>query len=230
MPETFSWRKEKNACGGFFLAALFRHENSTGNREPYRIGAAYGRAWGEGRRDSQGRFCWAPAGLLVSHMRGIGRAPSPPRGVQLQAGRSVTGLQKGRPRAAARIAARRARLLALIRRNAATGMLAPTIRDHIAREGLRSHGAASKDFANLEAEGHIRRLPSRARAVEPFAPISRPVLSDRAPRRGGYPCPAHCRSRQRWRGLLPVKLPRRGYGFGGAFSGGKRRGRAISPR
>ena len=84
----------------------------------------------------------------------------------------MTRLQKGRPRGAARIAARRGRLLALIRRNAALGMLAPTFREYMAREGLRSLQTASDDFDELEAEGHIRRLPARARAIESTRPAS----------------------------------------------------------
>jgi len=67
---------------------------------------------------------------------------------------------------------RRARLLEWIRRRAALGLVAPTLREHMEREGLVTLRAAHRDFASLEEAGHIRRLHGRARAVEPTRPAT----------------------------------------------------------
>ena len=52
------------------------------------------------------------------------------------------------------------------------GSDAPTLREHMEREGLVTLRAAHRDFASLEEAGHIRRLHGRARAVEPTRPAT----------------------------------------------------------
>lgn len=63
-------------------------------------------------------------------------------------------------------------VLAMIRRRAAMGMLAPTYREFRQAMGLRTNSRIAAILASLEARGHIRRIYNRDRAIEPTRPAA----------------------------------------------------------
>lgn len=66
---------------------------------------------------------------------------------------------------------RRARLLALIRRNAALGLPGVTLTDHMERTGIASKNTAQTDFKALERAGEITSMPRRQRSAAPTRPV-----------------------------------------------------------